>query len=748
MSRISYFLFLVVILGCFLFPQNAQAQTGLNLACIQQYYHDWIDGSYDVAVANGYAFLACGQEGVHVLDISDLDNIRDVARIADIHATAVAVQNHNLYLGINNEGIYSFDVSDPIRPREKEFVRMPDCTFNTLRIQGDYLCVGAISAAGKGLSFIKIGHDETFEPEWSSATIAIASDIEIRNHRAYVGVDDKLLVLDVTNMSSPQAVDSIAFSSWEQILGVTIYGDYGCLAAGDGGFIIVDLASHEIVSRITDLDPLVPTDIDYPIAVRIVDSLAYVHYNIYDCPLAVINIADPMNPVVLSNYYPPDNISKFVIANHAAYIADLTSGLRVVNVRDPYHLAETHGYDDCEQDLQIAGMNGDMLYIQQRDRLLAVDVSDPRQPRERAAYRWVDPDPPLYWRHPMILQTEIIGIVGYMLCGDEYWSKRYLYSLDLSDPDRIAILDSLELKEGRGFIYADSRISIQEENCFQIVNVSDPRHLYLAEKTSNDFSNISILEDGYILKSHSDGFYICSHEHLDDPQWIGPFDRQGLSWSVQHGQIVDGMFYAASYRNFAIYSISDTRQLSVTTIPNPDGSPDFWISDLKVVDRIAYISLRGRGIEIWDIGDPQSVARIGYDESSSLANGLTVQGSLIYVAAETHLGIYNNLIPNAADPARDMTPQSCELYPNFPNPFNATTTIAFDLPNSGDVSLTVFNTIGQQVATLADGSFMAGHHQIQWNGCSSSGTSLASGMYFYRLQTGKAVINRQMILLR
>ena len=66
---------------------------------------------------------------------------------------------------------------------------------------------------------------------------------------------------------------------------------------------------------------------------------------------------------------------------------------------------------------------------------------------------------------------------------------------------------------------------------------------------------------------------------------------------------------------------------------------------------------------------------------------------------------------------------------NFPNPFNPSTEIKFDLPYAGEVSLIVYDILGQKVASLAAGHYAAGHHSVTWN---ASGQ--ASGMYFYRLQ--------------
>ena len=89
------------------------------------------------------------------------------------------------------------------------------------------------------------------------------------------------------------------------------------------------------------------------------------------------------------------------------------------------------------------------------------------------------------------------------------------------------------------------------------------------------------------------------------------------------------------------------------------------------------------------------------------------------------------------------TPGSLVLEQNYPNPFNPATVIRFALPEESHVSLKIFNTLGQVVATLVDGRREAGYHQANWYAAGSP-----SGIYFYRLQAGSFMQSMRMILLR
>jgi hypothetical protein len=92
---------------------------------------------------------------------------------------------------------------------------------------------------------------------------------------------------------------------------------------------------------------------------------------------------------------------------------------------------------------------------------------------------------------------------------------------------------------------------------------------------------------------------------------------------------------------------------------------------------------------------------------------------------------------------QNMLPLSVELYQNYPNPFNPSTTIKFELPKASQVLLTVYNTLGQQVATLVHGQQEAGSYEVKFDG-----SGLASGVYFYRLQAGTYVETRKVLLLK
>lgn len=102
--------------------------------------------------------------------------------------------------------------------------------------------------------------------------------------------------------------------------------------------------------------------------------------------------------------------------------------------------------------------------------------------------------------------------------------------------------------------------------------------------------------------------------------------------------------------------------------------------------------------------------------------------------------IYN---PLGVEEEPGQAPGVFYLAQNYPNPFNAQTTISYSLPETGPVTLTIYNILGQKVATLFDGIQTSGEHRVVWDA-----KNQPSGIYFTRLESGDHKSSSQMLLLK
>jgi hypothetical protein len=109
--------------------------------------------------------------------------------------------------------------------------------------------------------------------------------------------------------------------------------------------------------------------------------------------------------------------------------------------------------------------------------------------------------------------------------------------------------------------------------------------------------------------------------------------------------------------------------------------------------------------------------------------------------------------PNPTDtggePPQIDAPAKTVLYRNRPNPFNPTTTISFDLAQSGHVSLKIYDVAGRLVRTGLDKHMVAGRgHQWVWDGMDSNGQRTSSGVYFYRLEAKNFSAVNKMVMMK
>jgi hypothetical protein len=96
----------------------------------------------------------------------------------------------------------------------------------------------------------------------------------------------------------------------------------------------------------------------------------------------------------------------------------------------------------------------------------------------------------------------------------------------------------------------------------------------------------------------------------------------------------------------------------------------------------------------------------------------------------------------------EITPSDFALYQNYPNPFNPTTTIDYDLTQSGAVDLAIYDLMGHRVRTLVYGNQKSGFKTIVWDATNDFGQPVSAGMYFYTLNTTEGVLTQKMLLLK
>ncbi len=161
-----------------------------------------------------------------------------------------------------------------------------------------------------------------------------------------------------------------------------------------------------------------------------------------------------------------------------------------------------------------------------------------------------------------------------------------------------------------------------------------------------------------------------------------------------------------------------------------------FISDLNQGVNEVTISAPtgGHGMEVlW----PGPMFLVRYDEGGATAPGLAENG-----------GTDEGEVSDPKEFGQPAVPERFALGGNYPNPFNPTTRISFDLPMSSRVLLRIHDVRGMGIRTLVSGAMAAGFHAVTWDGKDDRGGSVPSGVYFYRIETEGFVDTRKMLLLK
>lgn len=96
----------------------------------------------------------------------------------------------------------------------------------------------------------------------------------------------------------------------------------------------------------------------------------------------------------------------------------------------------------------------------------------------------------------------------------------------------------------------------------------------------------------------------------------------------------------------------------------------------------------------------------------------------------------------------DNTINSFKLNQNYPNPFNQNTTISYQIPKAGLVSLDIYNNLGQKIKSLINSNQMAGEFTTEWDGCDNFSNKVATGTYFFKLSIDGEVKTNKMLLVK
>ena len=290
-----------------------------------------------------------------------------------------------------------------------------------------------------------------------------------------------------------------------------------------------------------------------------------------------------------------------------------------------------------------------------------------------------------------------------------------------------------------------------------------------SEIADNNLGPIAIDHQGNIwIGTHSKGL-----QKFDGGNWVlyDPYENptfpQGLINRIvvdNHNNVwVSAVGYGLDLKGIGLYKWDGMRWIHYTNdnsgLPSNyivdlgvDNNDNLWILTYEVydfthrffgyaTDLTVYDGIIWRSYNILNSGITENAHRVAFNSRDN-----------ILLATGNGIAILMRDGSNGLSPSLSVkTPRTFFLQQNYPNPFNEETTIRFYITGTGQrkwIELKVYNIKGELVQTLASGFLDAGWHEVKWNGENTRAPKVASGVYFYQLETDEYVDMRKLVLLR
>jgi hypothetical protein len=289
------------------------------------------------------------------------------------------------------------------------------------------------------------------------------------------------------------------------------------------------------------------------------------------------------------------------------------------------------------------------------------------------------------------------------------------------------------------FVYADVGGDTTKE--VMALALDSPSHLVLfkdLQKVTTTFP----LCGPFLLTGVHDVLTLGIGDYTNGSIVVGDFDGDGDNDLITTGASEDTVVLLRNGGNFnfAPEKIGDHGMRGIVVLDyDNDGDLDFVTCNRNLEqfgvtvflnDGTGHFTKKRNCFYPFASGQPRGMVAADFDLDGKTDIAVTTVDSLFV--------LYNlgglNATTGVREPAATETPEGFAISQNYPNPFNPSTRIEYVLPAQSHVAITIYNILGQEVASLLDEDQMGGRHSVEWNGRSTRGVPVSSGVYFYRIE--------------
>ncbi|UCE67212.1 MAG: T9SS type A sorting domain-containing protein [Candidatus Zixiibacteriota bacterium] len=716
-------IFISVLLIFFLISSICLGQSAWNVEIIGKAAHDGPLYNY---TANGDFFYIITNKvnpNRYLLSVVDISNPSHPHRQREIGEGEIGygmlIVDNMLYItSAGKDSIIIFSLSNPSNPQELNRAAIADYILQLERLKDNLMGSPQVYA----YNIINIedrlnpGLLMTLDLQYFASNGILIGDYLYITGASFPGYHRYLEVFDISDTLNPYSI----------YLGDLGYGYYPRMRKIDNYIYITNFTAGIDVYDVSNPTNPVLIDtvlIDYPISDMLITG-AYAFTSGYSDSIWTIDVSNPINPVMVHSFYNQSGAGGFYLDNGNLYFTT-ASVISMLDINNPVMPQLLGRYIPGVGAVDIA-IWGNYAYLASGYGGFDIfDISDPLDP---VGIGYYDTD------H----QTQKIHINDGVLYLADGYGGVLLFSL--MDPINPELLSSIFLDANAHDIHtSDSLLYIADMDGFKIANISDPANPviicnYPTLPYRNGCWNIIAYGD-YVYTAELDSG-ICIYDVADI---FNPFKIDCLTsggWS--EFAIKDSILLASRYDSgFSIFDICNPSNPTLISTTSPSATAVSEWGDL------AYLTYSSDGVKVFDITNINYPESVGTYVDYGFCNGVVAENDTAYVSAGNGgLWVLRYQAPTKIYDNRHIIPVLLS-FTNYPNPFNAKTTIRYSLPNKSEMTLAIYNLLAQQVETVFDGVQNPGEHTLTWDA-----SHLPSGIYFARLETADRTENIKMVLLK
>ncbi len=684
----------------------------------------WFFGQdYSIAADGQYVFLGNG-DGVTIFDISNPSRPASISQVLTKQWTyTIYIKGDTLFAGGTYQ-LFMVDISDIAHPTivsNLDSLKAGMSTYKAALYHNGYLyaTTESYASAERGLFIYNVTANPTPVREAFIQGNSDGTSLAATGNYLYWGTENQLLILDISNPTAPQTLNTLNIKVTSLVIG----GDY----------LYVGSESERKVTIYSISDPANPQQVT-TISVRNV-HLVYRNNKLYIDPnLVIYDVSDPQNPQYISET--SHSSGHGIALTDTIAVTAAPDGFTTLSIADPQNPLELYYFKNSIGGIQNIFIADSLVYLAATLGMKPINMASFDTPRGLPDFSGNNA---IYVRGTTVFAgiRSSIGIIVYDMQDPYHPTVIYdSYNLGLSEPMNFQVRGDTLYSAGKREL--------------AVVDISDSTNLQLLGRWNASKDGLTTFD--VRLFGHY-AFFLNGAGTVDilniqDPasiQVVGSIDSTGNHFTVE------GNYLYLAGDQFHIFDISNPQSPQIIS-STPINLEAFYskVTDVVVWGNFAFISEQ-KYIHAYDISNKQSPQRIALFESHWNISTMEVKDGYLYGAG---YGFENLFVLDVNYFVTDIhTPDlptslinQFELYPNYPNPFNPSTTISFTLPRSGNVEIVVFDISGRRVQTLIDTPLPAGRHQVVWNGRDASNRPVSSGVYFYRLSVDNQVVKtRKMI---